>query len=124
MIHGTRAKREKWLVICKLIGMNSKKTSGAAPYVPSGASLQQLCKAVQQCKGCDLYRNATQAVFGEGPSSARIVMVGEQPGDKEDLAGKPFVGPLRGNTLSGSISMIVRSERTTCDWTGSRIFTL
>src|SRR6185436_17210196 len=45
------------------------------------------------CKGCELYRNATQAVLGEGPSSARLMMVGEQPGDKEDLAGKPFVGP-------------------------------
>src|SRR5947199_1397627 len=73
--------------------MNAKKISGAEAYVPSGASLQQLCKAVQQCRGCDLYRNATQAVFGEGRSRARIVMIGEQPGDKEDLAGLPFVGP-------------------------------
>ena len=54
--------------------------------------LNQLWEAVQVCKGCDLYRNATQAVLGEGPSTARIVMVGEQPGDKEDLAGRPFVG--------------------------------
>jgi DNA polymerase len=52
-----------------------------------------LWDAAQQCKGCDLYRNATQAVLGEGPPSARIMMVGEQPGDKEDLAGHPFVGP-------------------------------
>jgi DNA polymerase len=67
--------------------------SGTARFVPAGASLTQLRAAVQQCRGCELFRNATQAVLGEGPSAARIVMVGEQPGDKEDLAGKPFVGP-------------------------------
>ena len=49
--------------------------------------------AVQQCLGCDLYRGATQALFGDGRSHSRIVMVGEQPGDKEDLAGLPFAGP-------------------------------
>jgi uracil-DNA glycosylase family protein len=47
----------------------------------------------QNCRACPLYRNATQVVFGEGPSRARIVLIGEQPGDREDLAGKPFVGP-------------------------------
>ena len=67
--------------------------SGAQPYVPSHATLNVLSAAVQKCKGCNLYRYATQAVFGEGKRSARIVMVGEQPGDKEDLAGRPFVGP-------------------------------
>src|SRR5215471_16148142 len=65
----------------------------AAPFVPSNGTLAQLRDAAQRCQGCELYRNATQAVLGEGPSGARIVMVGEQPGDKEDLAGKPFVGP-------------------------------
>jgi DNA polymerase len=49
--------------------------------------------AAQKCRGCALYRCGTQAVFGEGPASARVVVVGEQPGDAEDLAGKPFVGP-------------------------------
>jgi DNA polymerase len=49
--------------------------------------------AVQGCRGCDLYKNATQAVFGEGPRTARVVFVGEQPGDSEDRAGRPFVGP-------------------------------
>jgi DNA polymerase len=57
------------------------------------ANLAQLREAVQQCRGCDLYRNATQAVLGEGRPRARIVLVGEQPGDKEDIAGLPFVGP-------------------------------
>ena len=65
----------------------------AALYMPAGAGLQELRQAVQLCRGCDLYRNATQAVLGEGPATARIFMVGEQPGDREDLAGKPFVGP-------------------------------
>jgi uracil-DNA glycosylase family protein len=52
-----------------------------------------LARAAQGCKGCRLYCNATQAVFGEGPVDAAIVMVGEQPGDSEDRQGKPFVGP-------------------------------
>lgn len=68
----------------------------AAPFVPRGATLAQLREAAQKCKGCELYRHATQAVLGEGPSTARIVMVGEQPGDMEDHAGKPFVGPAGG----------------------------
>jgi DNA polymerase len=50
-------------------------------------------RAVQDCRGCDLYRDATRAVFGEGPVRARVVLVGEQPGDQEDQAGRPFVGP-------------------------------
>lgn len=48
---------------------------------------------MQECRGCELYRDATQAVFGAGPRSARVLIVGEQPGDREDLAGEPFVGP-------------------------------
>jgi DNA polymerase len=49
--------------------------------------------AAAQCTGCDLYKNATQTVFGEGPSTARVFLIGEQPGDQEDQQGKPFVGP-------------------------------
>ncbi len=56
-------------------------------------SLQALRDAVQKCRECDLYRNATQAVAGEGPRSALIVFIGEQPGDQEDREGRPFVGP-------------------------------
>jgi DNA polymerase len=84
---------------------------GAQPYVPSRATLSVLSEAVQGCRGCDLYRYATQAVFGEGRRSARIVMVGEQPGDKEDLAGKPFVGPA-GEILDRALeaAKIERSE--------------
>jgi DNA polymerase len=73
--------------------MPRKNLPTAAPFVPAGATLDGLWKAAQKCEGCDLYRNATQAVLGEGPPSARIVMVGEQPGDQEDRAGHPFVGP-------------------------------
>ena len=56
-------------------------------------SLRQLAQAEQECRRCPLYRDASQAVPGEGPSHATFMLVGEQPGDKEDLAGKPFVGP-------------------------------
>jgi uracil-DNA glycosylase family protein len=56
-------------------------------------ALAELAQACQACTRCDLYRNATQAVFGEGPADAALMLVGEQPGDSEDLAGRPFVGP-------------------------------
>ena len=68
----------------------------AAEFLPERTTLPAMREAVQGCRGCDLYRDATQAVFGEGPAKARVVMVGEQPGDKEDLAGRPFVGPAGG----------------------------
>lgn len=69
------------------------KPSGAERFLPKSGSLRQLQRAVQNCEGCELYRAATQAVFGEGPAGARIVIVGEQPGDREDQEGHPFVGP-------------------------------
>lgn len=69
------------------------EVSSAQPFVPEGAALGQLAKAVQDCRGCDLYRNATQGVFGEGPTKAKVILIGEQPGDQEDRAGVPFVGP-------------------------------
>ncbi|HWO34329.1 MAG TPA: uracil-DNA glycosylase family protein, partial [Candidatus Acidoferrum sp.] len=56
-------------------------------------SLAGLRRAARDCRACDLWKNATQTVFGEGPPRAKIVFVGEQPGDQEDLAGHPFVGP-------------------------------
>jgi DNA polymerase len=56
-------------------------------------SLAQICDDAKRCTDCPLYKHATQTVFGEGPAHAKIVLVGEQPGDQEDLAGKPFVGP-------------------------------
>jgi uracil-DNA glycosylase len=65
----------------------------AAPFLPDKLSLTALRDAVQGCRGCPLYANATQAVFGEGKLKAEVLLVGEQPGDQEDLAGAPFVGP-------------------------------
>ncbi|WP_229835504.1 UdgX family uracil-DNA binding protein [Dactylosporangium sucinum] len=65
----------------------------AEEYVPEGADLDELREAVQRCRGCPLYRDATQAVFGAGAAGARILVVGEQPGDVEDRRGEPFVGP-------------------------------
>jgi uracil-DNA glycosylase family protein len=65
----------------------------AADFLPKRTTLPALRKAAAGCHGCDLYEDATQTVFGEGPEDARIMMVGEQPGDREDVAGRPFVGP-------------------------------
>jgi uracil-DNA glycosylase family protein len=78
----------------------SHSDTSAAPYVPVERTLPVLATAVQQCRGCDLYRNATQAVFGEIESGqlpkkpqVAVVMIGEQQGDREDQEGRPFVGP-------------------------------
>jgi DNA polymerase len=66
----------------------------AADYVPKRArSLTGLRRAAAGCRGCHLWEPATQTVFGEGPQGARVVLVGEQPGNREDIEGKPFVGP-------------------------------
>ncbi len=68
-------------------------TDTAAPLVPEAPTLPKLRKAAAVCKACPLWEGTTQTVFGEGPARARIVLVGEQPGDREDLEGHPFVGP-------------------------------
>jgi uracil-DNA glycosylase len=73
--------------------MALKHVPSAAPWIPSKPTIAKLSAASKQCEGCELFRFATQTVFGEGPSKALVVMVGEQPGDQEDRAGKPFVGP-------------------------------
>lgn len=65
----------------------------AQEFVPAGADLDRLRKAAAGCRGCDLYQDATQTVFGRGDADARVAMVGEQPGDMEDRKGLPFVGP-------------------------------
>jgi DNA polymerase len=65
----------------------------ASLFVPVGGSLDDLRAAASGCTACPLYADATQTVFGEGAAGARVLLVGEQPGDKEDLAGTPFVGP-------------------------------
>jgi DNA polymerase len=66
---------------------------GAATWVPERPNLATLRKAAQHCRGCELFEDATQAVVGEGPVDAGLVLLGEQPGDQEDRQGKPFVGP-------------------------------
>lgn len=95
-----------------------EKKEGAGDFVPEDRSLANLRAAVQHCRGCDLYEHATQAVFGEieGPQQRRpkrvaIMMVGEQPGDQEDVEGRPFVGPA-GRLLDGCLEEagIDRSE--------------
>jgi DNA polymerase len=67
--------------------------TSAAALIPQEPDIDRLREAAAGCTACPLYRNATQTVFGEGPDRARIMFVGEQPGDAEDLAGHPFVGP-------------------------------
>ena len=69
----------------------SKQT--AAPLVPEDGGLEELRSAAAGCQACELWKTGTQTVFGEGARTAEIMLVGEQPGDKEDLAGRPFVGP-------------------------------
>ena len=66
---------------------------GADAWVPARLSLKNLQRGVQECRGCELYREATQAVMGAGRVRAELLVLGEQPGDQEDRAGKPFVGP-------------------------------
>jgi uracil-DNA glycosylase family protein len=65
----------------------------AAPLIPPRPNLSKLRDAAAECKACDLWKTGTQTVFGEGKQSSLIMFIGEQPGDKEDLAGRPFVGP-------------------------------
>jgi uracil-DNA glycosylase len=86
------------------IEISSTKPSGtAAGLIPENATLNDLQRAARHCKACDLWKMATQTVFGEGSSKARIMMVGEQPGDQEDRAGRPFVGPA-GRILNLALS--------------------
>jgi DNA polymerase len=73
--------------------LNTRDYLPVSALLPAKPTLRKLRAAAAQCKGCDLYLKGTQTVFGEGAASARVMLVGEQPGDREDLAGKPFVGP-------------------------------
>ena len=86
-------------------GAGDREAEGAARFVPAGAGLAELCAAAARCTGCELYRHATQTVFGLGAATARIVLVGEQPGDQEDLKGAPFVGPA-GEVLDRALAEV------------------
>ncbi len=82
--------------------MPQRSIPTAEAFVPSSRNLKVLKAASLDCKGCDLYKHATQTVFGLGEASARLMLVGEQPGNEEDLAGEPFVGPA-GTLLSRAL---------------------
>lgn len=73
--------------------MHQAEPNDATPFLPERRSLAALREAAAGCRGCHLWRHATQTVFGEGMKKSRVVLVGEQPGDREDRAGRPFVGP-------------------------------
>lgn len=75
--------------------MAHRTTDGKSPadLISPRDDLDELRESIQSCRGCDAFEHATQAVFGEGASRARIMMVGEQPGNREDIEGHPFVGP-------------------------------
>jgi len=85
--------------VARLLAMETdvregRNVIGATPFVPASAGgVVDLAAAAAHCSGCDLYRHASRTVFGKGPTDARVVMVGEQPGDQEDRQGAPFVGP-------------------------------
>ena len=73
--------------------MLDAEPNDAAPFIPERPTLKRLREAAADCRGCHLWRQATQTVFGDGRGSARVMFVGEQPGDQEDRQGRPFVGP-------------------------------
>jgi uracil-DNA glycosylase family protein len=75
------------------MGQRALSHETAAPLVPPRPTLPKLRKAARDCRACPLWKRGTQTVFGEGARAARILLVGEQPGDREDIEGKPFVGP-------------------------------
>jgi len=74
-------------------GQTGPEPNDATPFLPERPSLKALREAAAECRGCHLWRGATQTVFGEGRKSSRVMLVGEQPGDREDREGEPFVGP-------------------------------
>ncbi len=74
-------------------GIQPSSTSGAWDLIPERPSLSSLREVSRECRACPLWRNATQTVFGEGAMGAYVMLVGEQPGDREDVEGRPFVGP-------------------------------
>lgn len=86
-------------------GTAKESFTTAAPFVPERATLGKLRHAAAGCQGCDLWKQATQTVFGEGPEHASVMLIGEQPGDREDIEGHPFVGPA-GRVLDQALAQI------------------
>jgi DNA polymerase len=87
-----------------VVSKNASASSGAWDLIPPRSSLTAVRRASRSCHACPLWLNATQTVFGEGPARAPLMMVGEQPGDQEDRAGAPFVGPA-GRILDKALEM-------------------
>jgi uracil-DNA glycosylase len=73
--------------------MAKRSQQTAAPLIPPNPTIPKLRDAAVNCRACDLWKRGTQTVFGEGSAKARVMLVGEQPGDQEDIQGRPFVGP-------------------------------
>jgi uracil-DNA glycosylase family protein len=73
--------------------MAKRPTRNAADWIPERPTLKSVREAAKDCRACDLWKRGTQTVFGEGPRTAALMLIGEQPGDAEDLSGHPFVGP-------------------------------
>ena len=91
-----RPRRMAYLASClrpNLLSPMADRETSAEDFLPARPTLKSLRAAARSCKGCELYKDATQTVFGEGTKQARVVFVGEQPGDMEDRQGRPFVGP-------------------------------
>ena len=88
------------------------KPSPPNPFVPESRDLKKLRAAAAECQGCELYKQATQTVFGEGPRNARLMFVGETAGDQEDLAGRPFVGAA-GKLLDQALAEVGIDRSTT-----------
>ena len=84
----------------------------ANPFVPESRDLEELRAAAAECQGCELYKQATQTVFGEGPRDSRLMFVGETAGDQEDLAGRPFVGAA-GQLLNDALAEVGIDRTTT-----------
>jgi uracil-DNA glycosylase family protein len=85
--------------------LEQQEPNDATPFLPERRTLEALREAASGCRGCHLWRGATQTVFGEGLKKSTVMFVGEQPGDKEDLAGKPFVGPA-GRELDKALDQV------------------
>jgi DNA polymerase len=94
-----------------MIEQHTERFAGASSFFPQTISLPQLREAATTCRGCDLCEIATQTVFGEGPADAPAAFVGEQPGDHEDLAGRPFVGPA-GAVFDDALAAVGLDRRT------------
>ena len=91
--------------VAEMVKYTQAMADSAAPFLPDIPTFENLSAAAKGCEGCELYKPATQTVFGEGNLQAEIMLVGEQPGDREDMAGQPFIGPA-GQLLDAALEQI------------------